>query len=104
MTYSVSRRASEIGIRMALGAQRADILRMVLKEGLRLAALGAVIGLVASFAVARLARGLLAGAPAWDARLIGVAALIMLAVSAAAAFIPARRAGAVDPIVVLINE
>jgi ABC-type antimicrobial peptide transport system permease subunit len=104
LSYSVSSRMRDIGIRLALGADAGRVMSLVIGEGLRLAALGAAIGLVASFAVARLARGLLAGAPAWDARLIGVAALIMLAVSAAAAFVPARRAGAVDPIVVLRNE
>jgi putative ABC transport system permease protein len=76
----------------------------VVAEGLRLAALGAMIGLLASFAVARVARGMLPDAPVWDARLIGVAGIVMLAVSAAAAVVPARRAGAVDPIVVLRNE
>jgi ABC-type lipoprotein release transport system permease subunit len=59
---------------------------------------------VASFAVARFARGLMADAPAWDARLVVAAATVLLAVSGAAAFVPARRASAVDPIVVLRND
>ena len=104
LSYSVSSRMRDIGVRLALGADAGRVMSLVLGEGLRLAALGAVIGLVASFAVARLAQGLLPDAPAWDARLVGVAGVIMLAVSAAAAFVPARRAGAVDPIVVLRND
>jgi putative ABC transport system permease protein len=77
---------------------------LVLRQGLRLAAIGAAIGLVASFAIGRLAQSLLPDAPAWDARLVVAAAVIMLAVSAAAAFVPARRASAVDPMIVLRND
>ena len=61
----------DIGVRMALGADAGRVMRLVLGEGLRLAALGAAIGLVASFVIARLAQGLLPDAPAWDARLVG---------------------------------
>ena len=104
LSYSVSSRMRDIGIRLALGADAGRVMSLVLGEGLRLAALGAVIGFAASFAVARVVRGVLPDAPLWDARLIGVAGIIMMAVSAAAAFVPARRAGAVDPIVVLRNE
>ncbi len=104
LSYSVSSRMRDIGIRLALGADAGRVMGLVVWEGLRLAALGAVIGLLASFAVARVARGMLPDAPVWDARLIGVAGLIMLAVSAAAAVVPARRAGGVDPIVVLRDE
>jgi putative ABC transport system permease protein len=104
LSYSVSSRMRDIGIRLALGADAGRVMSLVVGEGLRLAALGAMIGLLASFAVARVARAMLPDAPAWDARLIGVAGIIMLAVSAVAAVVPARRAGAVDPIVVLRNE
>jgi predicted permease len=104
LSYTVSSRMRDIGIRLALGADAGRVMSLVVGEGLRLAALGAMIGLVASFAVARVARGVLPDAPAWNARLIVVAGIIMLAVSAAAAVVPARRAGAVDPIVVLRNE
>lgn len=104
LSYSVSSRMRDIGVRLALGADRGRVRSLVLGEGLRLAALGAVIGLVASFATARLAQGLLPDAPAWDPRLVGVAGVIMLAVAAVAAFLPARRASAVDPIVVLRND
>ncbi len=104
LSYSVSSRMRDIGIRMALGADAGRVRSLVLRQGLRLAALGAAIGLVASFVIARLAQGLLPDAPAWDARLMVVAGVIMLTVSAAAAFLPARRASAVDPITVLRND
>ena len=101
LSYSVSSRMREIGVRVALGADAARIMGLVLGQGLRLAAVGAAIGIVASIAIARLLQGLLVDAAAWDPRLPGIAGVIMLAVAAVAAFVPARRAGAVDPIVVL---
>jgi ABC-type antimicrobial peptide transport system permease subunit len=104
LSYSVSSRMRDMGIRLALGADRGRVISLVLGEGLRLAALGAAIGFVASFAVGRVVRGLLPDAPVWDARLIVAAGIIVLAVSVAAAFVPARRAGSVDPIVVLRND
>ena len=104
LSYSVSSRMRDIGVRLALGAGTQRVMTLVMGQGLRLAALGAAIGFAASFVIARLAQSLLPDAPAWDGRLIGVAGVIILAVSAAAAFVPARRASAVDPIVVLRNE
>jgi len=101
LSYSVSSRMREIGVRLALGADAARVMGLVLGEGLRLVAVGTAIGIVASIAVARLARSVLVDATAWDPRLLGVAAVIMLAVAAIAAFVPARRASAIDPIVVL---
>ncbi len=76
----------------------------VLGEGVRLAALGAGIGRGASLALAQVAQGVVVDAPVWDVRLAGAAGASMLAVASAAAFIPAHRASAVDPIVVLRNE
>jgi predicted permease len=104
LSYSVSARMRDIGVRLALGADSGRVVKLVIGEGLRLAALGGAIGLGASFALARLAQRLLPDAPAWDARFVGVAGVIMLAMSAVAAFVPARRAGAVDPMVVLRND
>jgi predicted permease len=104
LSYSVSSRMRDIGVRLALGADTQRVMRLVMGQGLRLAALGAVIGFAASFVIGRLTQSLLPDAPAWDGRLIAVAAVIILAVSAAAAFVPARRASSVDPIVVLRNE
>jgi putative ABC transport system permease protein len=104
LSYSVSSRMREIGVRLALGADAARVMGLVLGDGLRLVAVGTAIGIVASIAVARLARSVLVDASAWDPRLLGVAAIIMLAVAAIAAFIPARRASTIDPIVVLREQ
>ncbi len=104
LSYSVSSRMRDIGVRLALGADNQRVMRLVIGQGLRLATLGAVIGFAASFLLGRLTQSLLPGAQAWDGRLIAVAAVIILGVSAAAAFVPARRASSVDPIVVLRNE
>jgi putative ABC transport system permease protein len=104
LSYSVSSRMREIGVRVALGADAGRVMALVLREGLRLAAIGATIGLAASAVMGRLAQSLLPDAPLWDARLIAVAGFVMLVVSAVAAFVPARRASAVDPMVVLRND
>ena len=104
LSYSVSSRMREIGVRLALGADASRVVVLVVGEGLRLAVAGAAIGLVASTLIARLMQGLLVDAVAWDARLLGVAGLIMLATAAIAAFVPARRASEVDPMVVLRME
>ena len=104
LSYSVSSRMREIGVRLALGADAARVVRLVLGEGLRLAAIGAAIGMVASVGAARLAQGLLVDAAAWDPRVLGASAVIMIVVAVLATLVPARRAGAVDPIVVLRND
>ena len=104
LSYSVSSRTHEIGVRLALGADSSRVVGLVVGQGLRLAVAGAAIGLAASVAVARLMQGLILDAAAWDARLLGIAAAIMLATAALAAFVPARRASEVDPMVVLRME
>lgn len=104
LSYSVSSRTRDIGVRLALGADPGRVTRFVLGQGLRLAAVGAAIGLVTSIAAARAVQGLLPEAPTWNGRLLLVAAFIVLGVSAIAAILPARRASAVDPNVVLRNE
>jgi putative ABC transport system permease protein len=104
LSYSVSSRMREIGVRLALGADAARVLRLVLGEGLRLAVAGAAIGLVAAAAIARLLQGLLSGAAEPDLRVFATAGAVMLIVAGAAALVPARRASAVDPIVVLRME
>jgi predicted permease len=104
VAYSVSQRTREIGVRMALGAQRGTVYRLILKEAGWLTALGIVIGLGCSVAAATLIRGLLFGVRSWDVpTLAGVAAV--LAVSAlVASYIPARRAASVNPVEALRVE
>lgn len=104
MAYSVAQRTQEIGIRMALGAQRADVLRMVLKQGFRLAAVGVAIGVAGAVAVARLMTTLLYGVnPGDPLTFIGVAVLLA-SVALAACYIPAHRAMRVDPLIALRYE
>ncbi len=104
LSYSVSSRLREIGVRLALGAAPPRIVRFVLGEGLRLAAIGVVIGLFAALAAGRLTRSLVVDVSPSDPRLLALVAIVMLAVACLAAFLPARRASAVDPIVVLRHE
>jgi predicted permease len=104
LSYSVSSRMREIAVRLALGADANRVVGLVLGQGLRLAVVGASIGLVASLAMARLLRGLLVGVAASDPLMFLAAGVVMLIVAGAAALVPARRASAVDPIVVLRNE
>ncbi len=97
VAFSVTRRTQEIGIRMALGARRGDVLRLVVGEGARLAMLGVAIGMAASFAITRLLSSLLFGVRATDPlTFAGVAALLSL-VALLASYIPARRAMRLDP-------
>jgi predicted permease len=104
VSFFVTRRTHEIGIRMALGAQRADVLRLVVGEGARLALLGIAIGMACAFAVTRIMASELYGVTATDpATFFGVAALLGV-VSLLACYVPARRASRVDPMVALRYE
>jgi putative ABC transport system permease protein len=104
VAFFVTRRTQEIGIRMAIGAQRSDILRLVIGEGARMAGLGIAIGIVASLAVTRLVSSLLFGIRANDPLTFAGVAVLLSLVALAAAYIPARRAMRVDPVTALRYE
>jgi len=103
-SYAVAQRTQEIGIRMALGARMADVLKLVLKGGMSLALIGAAIGLAGAFAITRVMSSLLFGVAPTDRATFIVVALVLLAVAFLACFIPARRATKVDPLVALRYE
>jgi ABC-type antimicrobial peptide transport system permease subunit len=104
LSYEVSRRTREIGIRMALGAQERDVLRLVVKQGLALAVVGAVVGIGVALGVTRYLTSMLYGVHANDPVTIGVVAVLLALVALAACYIPARRATRVDPMVALRYE
>ena len=104
LSYSVSLRMREIGIRLALGADAARVLRLVLGDGLRLTTAGSAIGLLAALIAGRLVRGWLTGVAEIDARLLAFVGVIMTLVAIVAALLPARRASVVDPVSVLRSE
>jgi predicted permease len=104
MSYNVSRRTNEIGIRMALGAQRGQVLGLVMRESMLLVVIGVTIGLAAAIAAGQLVTTLLFGLAPRDPGTILAATAVMIAVSALAGYLPARRASRVDPMVALHYE
>jgi putative ABC transport system permease protein len=104
MAYSVSQRRQEMGIRMALGAQKGDVVGMVMRQGTLLAALGVAVGVAVAFAMARGLSFFLYGVSAFEPLIYTMVALALFAASIAATFFPARRATQVDPIVALRAE
>jgi putative ABC transport system permease protein len=104
MSYSVSRRTHEIGIRLALGATQAEILKLILGRGTKLALLGVTTGIVAAMALTRLMSSLLFGVSANDPATFGVVAVLITMIALTACYIPARRAMRVDPMVALRYE
>ena len=104
MSYSVSRRTQEIGIRMALGAETADVIKLVVRQGASLAVVGIVAGVVGALAVTRLMARLLYGIGSSDPITFTAVACLLGAVAVIASYIPARRAAKVDPMVALRYE
>ena len=104
ISYSVTERQRELGIRLALGAQAHDVLKLVLREGLQLALMGTAIGLAAAFGLTRLMRNLLYGVSATDPLTFTNVALLLMIVALVACWIPARRATQVDPMIALRCE
>jgi predicted permease len=104
MAYSVSQRTRELGIRVAMGADRRTVLRLVLGEGLKLALIGTALGIVGAFGAARLVQGLLYDVSAFDPVAFGGVPLVLLMVATLAVYLPARRAASVDPMRALKSD
>jgi putative ABC transport system permease protein len=104
MAFAVTQRTREIGIRIALGARRVDVLKLVVKHGMKLALLGMVIGLAGSWAVTRFIGKLLVGVEATDLLTFSVVSVCLLVAAFVACYLPARRATKVDPLVALRYE
>jgi len=104
VAYSVAQRTSEIGIRLAMGAQRSDVLRLVLSLGSRLIFTGLMLGVVCALALTRLIRGMLFETSAADPLTFAAVALFLTCVAFLACYLPARRATRVDPLVALRYE
>ena len=104
MSYAVAQRTHELGIRMALGAQRNDVLRLMLKHGLLLASLGAVLGIGGAFALTRVMESFLFGVTVTDPLVFGGMVLLLISVALVACYLPARRATKVDPLIALRYE
>jgi len=103
-SFMVTRRRHEIGVRLALGALRRDVLRLILGQGMSLALIGLGIGLAAAWALSRLLRGLLFGITATDPLVFLAVPLLLAAVAALASYLPARRATRVEPVLALRHE
>jgi ABC-type antimicrobial peptide transport system permease subunit len=104
IAYSVTQRTREIGVRMALGAQRSSVYQLIMKEAGWLAGVGIGTGLLCSVAAASLIRGLLFGVRSWDATTLAAVSVVLAISALLASYIPARRAAQVDPMVALRYE
>jgi len=104
VSFGVAQRTREIGIRMALGAERGEVFGMILRQGARLAGWGVVVGLAVAFAVTRLMRALLYGVEPFDPPTFVAVPVLLIAIALVACYVPARRAMRVDPMVALRDE
>jgi putative ABC transport system permease protein len=104
IAFSVSQRTREIGVRVALGAAKSDVVRVFVREGVRLTAVGVAVGLLLSVGAVRLLASMFLGVSAFDAVIFAAIALVLTAVAAVAAWIPARRAASIDPMAALRIE
>ncbi len=104
LSYGVVQRTNEMGIRVALGATRSDVLQLVVGEGIKLVGVGIGIGLAAAFLFTRLMESLLYGISSTDPVTFGVTGAFLAAVAILASYIPARRAGRIDPVDALRRE
>jgi len=104
LSYLATQRTTEIGVRIALGAQRSEVLRLMITDGLRPATVGLILGLGVSVGAARVIRGLLYGAQPLDASVFVAASVLLMMVAAASCVMPALRASRIDPMQALRNE
>ncbi len=104
MAYGVAQRRREIGIRVAIGARGGQVVRLVMRQGMTMVAIGAVVGLAGAFAAWRLVRGMLYGATGPDAMTFIVVPTVLITVALVAIWIPARRAARIDPVIALKSE
>jgi putative ABC transport system permease protein len=104
MSFTVAQRTHEIGLRMALGAQKSEVVALIVRSGIKLALPGMAIGLVGVFVLGRLMHSTLYGVGAMDYASTGLVAVVLLAVALLACWIPARRSAQVDPMVALRDE
>jgi ABC-type antimicrobial peptide transport system permease subunit len=104
IAYSVSRRTREIGIRMAIGADPGSVARLVLRQGMKLTAIGGAIGLVLSLLASQVLGSLLVGVSARDPEVYAAVPLLLAAISLLACYVPARRAARIDPLLALRQD
>jgi putative ABC transport system permease protein len=104
MSFAVAQRTHEIGLRMALGAGRARVVGLILKDGMTTALLGTAVGLLGAYGLGRVMQGIWSDVGNSDPRVLGAVALLLLAAAMVACFIPARRAASVDPMVALRQD
>jgi putative ABC transport system permease protein len=104
LSYSVTQRTREIGIRMALGASKTEILKLIISKGMMLTAIGIVLGVAGAYALTRAVRSLLFGVGSLDLAIFVIVPMVFAVIAVFACFFPARRASQVDPLVALRSE